>query len=195
MKPIALALSALALGVGGVAALEAQPSPPSKPGLVDVSRVAGGTYVADGSHSLVAWSVDHFGFNDYFGLFGDVEGTLTIDPANPSEAMVDVTVPITSVAVVSDGLRDHLLRPGKDGAEPDFFGPEPEPARFVRAADGGRRRDAGNHRCIRKAMIPALTRQLSNSFRSLGLASRASMRDAGSMASLLLDLRLMRPWA
>ena len=45
--------------------------------------------------------------------------------------MVDVTVPITSVAVVSDGLRDHLMRPGKDGAEPDFFGPEPEPARFV----------------------------------------------------------------
>ena len=131
MKPIALAISALALGVGGVAALEAQSSPPSKPGVVDVSRVAGGTYVADGSHSLVAWSVDHFGFNDYFGLFGDVEGTLTIDPANPSEAMVDVTVPITSVAVVSDGLRDHLLRPGKDGAKPDFFGPEPEPARFV----------------------------------------------------------------
>ena len=79
----------------------------------------------------MAWSVDHFGFNDYFGLFGDVEGTLTIDPANPSEAMVDVTVPVTSVAVVSEGLRDHLLRPGKDGAEPDFFGPEPEPARFV----------------------------------------------------------------
>lgn len=134
MKPIALALSALVLGVGGVAALDAQSAPPSKPGLVDVSRVTAGTYTTDGSHSLVAWSVDHFGFNDYFGLFGDVDGTLTIDPANPSAAAVDVTIPITSLAVVSEGLRDHMLRPGKDGAEPDFFGPEPEPARFVSRA-------------------------------------------------------------
>ena len=28
-------------------------------------------------------------------------------------------------------MRDHLLRPGKDGKAPDFFGPEPSPARFV----------------------------------------------------------------
>ena len=31
----------------------------------------------------------------------------------------------------SAGLTDHLLRPGKDGAKPDFFGPEPADARFV----------------------------------------------------------------
>lgn len=131
MKPIALVLSAAALGLGGVAVLEAQSAPPRAPGLVDPTKVTGGTYVADGGHSLVAWRVNHFGFNDYFGLFGDVEGTLTIDPQRPGQAKVDVTVPVASVSVVSDGLRDHLLRPGKDGAEPDFFGPEPEPARFV----------------------------------------------------------------
>ena len=134
MKTFGLALSALALGLGGVAALEAQSSQPSKPGIVDVSRVTAGTYTADGSHSLVAWSVDHFGFNDYFGLFGDVEGTLTIDPANPTAASVDVTIPITSLAVVSEGLRDHMLRPGEDGGEPDFFGPNPEAAKFVSRA-------------------------------------------------------------
>ena len=32
-----------------------------------------------------------------------------------------------------EAMRDiaHLLRPGKDGAAPDFFGPTPAPARFV----------------------------------------------------------------
>ena len=118
------------IGAATVPALALQESAPELPGQVDVSRVSGGTYQTDPSHSLVAWSVDHFGFNDYFGLFGDAEGTLTIDPANPEDAVVDVSVPITSLAVVSEGLRDHMLRPGKDGAEPDFFGPEPGMARF-----------------------------------------------------------------
>ncbi len=100
------------------------------PGVVDVSRVTAGTYAADPAHTLVAWEVDHFGFNDYFGLFGDAQGTLTIDPADPAAATVDVSLPITSLAVVSEGLRDHMLRPGKDGAKPDFFGAEPGMARF-----------------------------------------------------------------
>lgn len=131
MKPAILALSLVALGACGVATLDAQTPPARAPGMVDPTRVSGGTYVADGGHSLIAWRVNHFGFNDYFGLFGDVEGTLTIDPARPAQARVDVTVPITSVSVVSEGLRDHLLRPGKDGSDPDFFGADPAPARFV----------------------------------------------------------------
>jgi len=128
--PKTLAVFAL-IGAATVPALAIQESAPALPGQVDVSRVSGGTYVTDPSHTLVAWSVNHFGFNDYYGAFGDVEGTLQIDPANPGAAMVDVTIPITSVSVVSEGLRDHLLRPGKDGGDPDFFGAEPEAARFV----------------------------------------------------------------
>ena len=124
-----LAVFAL-IGAATVPALALQEAP-QLPGQMDTSRISGGTYETDPSHTLVAWSVSHFGFNDYYGAFGDVEGTLTIDPANPGAAKVDVTIPITSVAVVSDGLRDHLLRPGKDGGDPDFFGAEPEAARFV----------------------------------------------------------------
>tara|TARA_B100000678_G_scaffold176633_1_gene147289 strand:+ start:1170 stop:1811 length:642 start_codon:yes stop_codon:yes gene_type:complete len=124
-----LAVFAL-IGAATVPALALQEAP-QLPGQMDTSRISGGTYETDPSHTLVAWSVSHFGFNDYYGAFGDVEGTLTIDPANPGAAKVDVTIPITSVAVVSEGLRDHLLRPGKDGGDPDFFGAEPEAARFV----------------------------------------------------------------
>ena len=124
-----LAVFAL-IGAATVPAFAFQEAP-ELPGTMDVSRVSGGTYETDPNHTLVAWTVNHFGFNDYFGAFGDVEGTLTIDPANPDDAMVDVSIPIDSVTVVSQGLHDHLLRAGKDGAEPDFFGPDAGMARFV----------------------------------------------------------------
>ena len=101
------------------------------PGSVAVERVQAGTYALDPSHTQVSWQVSHFGFNDYFGLFGDIEGIMTLDPAQVEDAAFDITVPITSVAVSSAGLRDHLLRGGTDGGAPDFFGPDPEPARFV----------------------------------------------------------------
>lgn len=118
------------IGAATVPALALQEAP-ELPGTMDTSRVSGGTYATDPSHTLVAWTVNHFGFNDYFGAFGDVEGTLELDPEAPENAKLDVTIPIASVAVVSSGLRDHLLRPGKDGGDPDFFGAEPEAARFV----------------------------------------------------------------
>lgn len=134
-RPFPRTLAALALagaiGVATVPALAVQDSQPQLPGQMDVSRVTAGTYQTDPAHTLVGWRVNHFGFNDYFGSFGDAEGTLTMDPADPSAAKVDVTVPITSVSVVSAGLRDHLLRAGENGGKPDFFGPEPAPARFV----------------------------------------------------------------
>ena len=104
--------------------------PTSKPGAPDRTRVSGGTYQVDPNHTLVGWRVDHLGFSDYFGLFGDVTGTLRLDPANPSAAQLDVSIPIKPV-VASQGLHDHLLRPGKDGKAPDFFGPDQKPARFV----------------------------------------------------------------
>jgi polyisoprenoid-binding protein YceI len=130
MKKSILALALAASGSLAVTAISAQEQP-QVPGAPDVSRVQAGDYTLDASHTLVSWQVGHFGFNDYFGLFGQIEGTMTLDPANIGATEFDITVPITSVSVPSEGLRDHLLRPGKDGAAPDFFGPEPEAARFV----------------------------------------------------------------
>ena len=101
------------------------------PGQKDASRVTAGTYKTDPGHSLIGWEVNHFGFNDYFGIFGDVAGTLTLDPANPNAAKVDVTIPVAKVTTASAGLTSHLLRAGKDGGKPDFFGPAPADARFV----------------------------------------------------------------
>ena len=127
--PLAAAAGLAALSIGTLHAQ--QGGPPQLPGQMDPSRVTAGTYAADSGHSLVGWRVNHFGFNDYFGIFGNVSGTLTIDPANLGAAKVDVTIPIDSVVVASAGLRDHLLRAGRDGGKPDFFGPNPAAAKFV----------------------------------------------------------------
>ncbi|MDJ0977489.1 MAG: YceI family protein [Erythrobacter sp.] len=126
------AAAGLAVGLGFAAApaIFAQ-DPPQVPGAPDPARVTAGTYAADPLHSLVEFEVSHFGFNEYFGIFGDVSGTLELDPDNLEGAKVDVTIPIASVTTANAQLTDHLLRAGKDGASPDFFGPDPAAARFV----------------------------------------------------------------
>ena len=159
---------------------------PELPGAMDASRVNGGTYKTDPSHSLVAWSVNHFGFNDYYGAFGDVEGTLEIDPEDPASAKVDVTIPITSVSVVSEKLRDHLLRPGKDGGKPDFFGAEPEAARFVSThvdVDGTTAEITGN------LTMNGITREviLDTQFTGAGAHPRSKVETIGFEATTMIN--------
>ena len=106
-------------------------SAPQTPGAVDVTRVTAGTYNTDPGHTLIGWRVGHFGFNDYFGIFGDATGTLLLDPAKPNASTVDITIPIGKVTTASAGLTGHLLRAGKEGGKADFFGPAPADAKFV----------------------------------------------------------------
>jgi len=121
----------------------------SAPGAPDKSRVTAGTYAADAGHTMVVWEVDHLGFSKYTGIFGDVTGTLVIDPKNLAAAKVDVTIPVSKVTTASAGLTSHLLRAGKDGGKPDFFGANPADARFVSTSvvlddDGDEAKVTGN---------------------------------------------------
>jgi polyisoprenoid-binding protein YceI len=122
----AAAAGIAALSVGTLYAQGAQ-----LPGAADVARVEAGTYQADAGHSLIGWRVNHFGFNDYFGLFGSVTGSLTLDPKNPGAAKVDVMIPVSSITTANAGLTAHLLKPAEAGGKPDFFGAEPAAAHFV----------------------------------------------------------------
>lgn len=117
------------------------------PGSKNPAAITGGTYTVDPGHTLVGWRVDHLGFNDYFGIFGSITGTLTLDPKRPNAAKVDVTIPVSKVTTASAGLTAHLLRAGKDGGKPDFFGANPADARFVSTnvvATGQRAKITGN---------------------------------------------------
>jgi polyisoprenoid-binding protein YceI len=103
----------------------------AKPGSKSTATITGGTYTVDAAHTLIGWRVDHMGFNDYFGIFGDSTGTLVLDPKKLNAAKVDITIPVSKLTTASAGLTAHLLRAGKDGGKPDFFGAAPADARFV----------------------------------------------------------------
>lgn len=130
MRKSILVVAAAGAAVISYGTLQAQSRPASIPGQLDPSRVQAGTYKTDPNHSLVGWRVNHLGFSDYFGLFGDVDATLTLDPANLGAAKVEATIPINPV-LASSRLHDHLLKPAPEGGKPDFFGANPAPAHFV----------------------------------------------------------------
>lgn len=123
----AFILSALLTGT----VVAAQQAPTTTPGQKNPAAITGGTYTADAGHTLIEWSVDHLGFTPYFGLFGNVTGTLTLDPKNPAAAKVDMTIPVAELTTASAGLTKHMLKPAEAGKQADFFGAAPAPARFV----------------------------------------------------------------
>ena len=123
-------LAATALVATPLVAQQAMQMPGSK----NAAAVTAGSYTADPNHTLVSWEVNHLGFTPYFALFGDITGTLEIDPKKPAAAKVDITIPVSKVLTASTGLNAHLLRAGKDGGKPDFFGPAPADAHFVSTA-------------------------------------------------------------
>lgn len=117
--------------------------PTKAPGSPDPAAVTGGAYSVDPQHTLVEWELDHLGVSPYFGLFGQVTGSLELDPRNPSAAKVDVTIPVSKVITASSGLTAHLLRaPQQAGGKPDFFGDAPADARFVSTRVAARGRTA-----------------------------------------------------
>ncbi len=138
------AAAALALIAG--AALAQQPQM-TKPGSNDPALVTAGSYTADPNHTLVTWTLDHMGFSEYTGIFGDVTGTLTLDPKNLNAAKVDMTIPISKITTVNAALTAHLLKPAGEGGKADFFGASPADAHFVStsvAAKGQSAKITGN---------------------------------------------------
>lgn len=124
-KSFIAAAAALLVITPTIPSVIAQQGAPKLPGSVDPTKVVAGTYTVDPSHTLVGFRVNHFGFNDYFGIFGDSTGTLEIDPANLSAAKVDITIPVNKLTTASAGLTRHMN-------SADFFETETHPtARFV----------------------------------------------------------------
>ena len=90
------------------APLIATRAPQEVPGTQDVSRVEAGSYEVDGNHSYVTWTVDHMGFTPLTGQIGGTSGSLTIDPANPGAAKVDVTFDLTTISHPAAAFVTHL---------------------------------------------------------------------------------------
>ena len=87
---------------------QAPQMPKVAPGAPDARRVQTGTYKVDSAHTQVVFTYNHLGFSEYSGMFVEPTGSLTIDPANPAAAKVDIVFPIAKVRTTVAGLDTHL---------------------------------------------------------------------------------------
>lgn len=86
---------------------------------------ASNKYVIDTTHANVVWTVNHFGYADFYGRFNDVQGTIFFDQVNPAMSTVNVVIKTASVDTYVPKLTEHLK-----GA--DFFNVEQFPeAKFT----------------------------------------------------------------
>lgn len=70
--------------------------------------VPSGQYAIEPGHTQVIFSLLHFGFTNYSGLFSDASGTLKFNPKHIDKTKLDVTLKIDSVQTTSTRLTDEL---------------------------------------------------------------------------------------
>jgi polyisoprenoid-binding protein YceI len=75
----------------------------------DPASVKAGTYKVEPYHTQAGFSVSHFGFTNFSGVFSGASGSLVLDPSTPSAAKLEVTIPIQSVQTTSAQL-DGMLK-------------------------------------------------------------------------------------
>ena len=73
-----------------------------------VASVKAGTYKVESYHTQVGFSLSHFGFTHYSGLFSGATGSLLLDPANPAASKLDVTIPVQSIQTTVPVLTEEL---------------------------------------------------------------------------------------
>lgn len=71
-------------------------------------QVQSGTYAIEPGHTQISFSLLHFGFTYYSGLFSNVSGTLELNAKTPSASQLSVTIPVASVQTTSDKLTEEL---------------------------------------------------------------------------------------
>jgi len=70
--------------------------------------VKAGAYKVEPFHTQIGFSISHFGFTHFSGLFSGASGTLQYDPANVSASKLDVSVPVQSVLTTVPPLNEEL---------------------------------------------------------------------------------------
>lgn len=106
MKSVKMLAAAMLIGFTGVAG--AQDAPAGMPGVAETARISGGSYAVDPDHSQITWTVDHMGFSPLSGMFGNMSGTLTLDPKAPDASSVEIVIPVEGLVVTSEGFGKHL---------------------------------------------------------------------------------------
>ena len=67
-----------------------------------------GTYRADPAHTQVVFSVLHFGFTNFYGIFSGASGTLQLNPAQLADSKLDMSIPMESLTTTVSVLTREL---------------------------------------------------------------------------------------
>lgn len=73
-----------------------------------LSSVKPGSYKVESYHTQVGFSILHFGFTNYSGLFSGATGTLQLDPAKLGTSKLDISIPVESITTTVAKLNDEL---------------------------------------------------------------------------------------
>jgi polyisoprenoid-binding protein YceI len=73
------------------------------------AQAQAGNYAIDPSHTLVRFTVDHFGISEFFGTLPGATGTLSLDPKSLAATKLDVSVPVASVSTTNKTLDEELV--------------------------------------------------------------------------------------
>lgn len=68
-------------------------------------------YAIDTAHSSALFKVKHLDTAYFYGMFKDVSGTVSFDPANAGAASIDVTIASASVDTRSENRDNHVKSP------------------------------------------------------------------------------------
>jgi polyisoprenoid-binding protein YceI len=72
------------------------------------TTVSAGTYQADPYHTQAVFSVSHFGFTPFYGIFAGTSGTLRLDPARLSDSKLDLSLTVDSLITTVPILTQEL---------------------------------------------------------------------------------------
>lgn len=99
-----LSLAALAVS----ALIVAAPSAHARIASENPATVKAGTYRIDPYHTQVVFTLSHFGFTEFTGMFGNASGSLVLNPAKPASDRLSVTIPVSSVLTTVPALTTEL---------------------------------------------------------------------------------------
>lgn len=75
------------------------------------------TYKVDPIHSSNWFRIKHLNVTYFYGRFNEIEGTYTLDDANPAGSAIDIQIKTESIDTNNDGRDKHLKSPEYFDAE------------------------------------------------------------------------------
>jgi polyisoprenoid-binding protein YceI len=77
---------------------------------LSVGAFAADKYTVDSSHASVVFKINHMGYSNVYGMFGDVSGDFTIDEQSPDKSSMNILIKTDSADTKHAKRNEHLLK-------------------------------------------------------------------------------------